>query len=88
MAEDAVAANICAGLRRCREKRGITIRDAAKGLGISERTLGDYERGEHEMRVEDLIRTAEYYRSTVHELIDFDRSKELAGRLRAGKKRT
>lgn len=86
MTDDAVVKNICTGFRQCREKRGITLRDAAKGLGVSERTLGDYERGAHDMRIERLIRAAEYYRSTVHELIDFYESKELARHLRLDKK--
>ena len=76
--ENTVLKNVGNSMRKCREERGYTLSQAAKEIGIADRTLADYERGEHAIRMGQIIKTAEFYRTTVRNFIDFNASRGLA----------
>lgn len=78
--ENAVLKNIGNSMRKCREESGYTLSQAAKELGIADRTLADYERGEHAVRIDQTIKMAELYNTTVRNFIDFKTARGLARR--------
>lgn len=57
--------------RYFRQRRGITIHEAADRLGVSTRTIEAYERGEREMTTATAIRLAEIYKTTLSKLTNY-----------------
>lgn len=64
-------------LKHARESAGFTYKSVAEAIGISDRTLGSWERAERTPNVIDVGRLADLYRVTVDELLG---RKPVAGR--------
>ena len=58
-------------IRMYRENTDITLAEAAKKLGISERTIGAYERAEHEMTLKAAVDMAVLYKTTLSKLLGY-----------------
>ena len=56
-------------LLQLRQESGISQRDAAVGLGISQSLLSHYEKGSREPRLDFLVRAAAYYHGTTDYLL-------------------
>ena len=57
-------------LRLLRAERGLTLAQAASGIGITRESLSLLERGKRRMRTPTLHKTAEFYGVSVEELMD------------------
>lgn len=56
-------------LLRLRQESGVSQRDAAAGMGISQSLLSHYEKGSREPRLDFLVRAAAYYHVTTDYLL-------------------
>ncbi|MCR5142369.1 MAG: helix-turn-helix domain-containing protein [Ruminococcus sp.] len=56
-------------LRKIREKKGVSQSAVAKELGISRQAYNNYELGKREADYETLLKLAEYFETTVEDLI-------------------
>ncbi len=59
-------------LRETRNERGLKQREVAAVLGVSPVGYGHYERGEHEIKLADLFKLADFYQLPVCELLPQD----------------
>ena len=57
-------------LRELREKRGISMKDAAGFLNIPYTTYVNYEKGTREPNIEALFRLADFFEVTIDELLE------------------
>lgn len=57
-------------LRELREKRGISMKDAADFLNIPYTTYVNYEKGTREPNIEALFRLADFFEVTIDELLE------------------
>ena len=55
--------------RQCREKAGLTQKQAALELGVKAPSVSDWEKGKTSPTVENLMKLAELYHITVDELL-------------------
>jgi len=61
-------------LKLLRERKGLTKKEAAKEIGITERAYIAYEYGERDVSTETLIKIAKYYGVTTDYLLDIEPS--------------
>lgn len=59
---------IAAQLRRLREERGVSQKEAADGAGIGQQTLSQAENGLNTLSLVPLLRLCRYYRVKVRDL--------------------
>lgn len=59
-------------LKLLREKAGLTKKEAAKAIGITERAYIAYEYGERDVSTDTLIKIAKYYGVTTDYLLDIE----------------
>lgn len=57
------------GLKKKRKERGLTLKEASDGLGISIQTLSHYERGERFPGKEILERLAKFFECSIDDLM-------------------
>lgn len=57
--------------RAFREECGMSREEVAKQIGVSSRTLASYERGEREINMDNVMKLALVYRTTVTKLTDY-----------------
>lgn len=60
-------------LRAFRNKKGMSREYIAHQLEITERTYASYERGEHDIPMEVLLKLAPMFRTTLTNLIDYEK---------------
>ena len=58
-------------LKNYRRAEGLTKEEVAAELGISPATLGAYERGDREIRMDKVKELARIYNTTITELTDY-----------------
>ena len=58
-------------LKNYRRAEGLSKEDVAAQLGISPVTLGAYERGDREIRMDKVMELARIYKTTITELTDY-----------------
>ena len=69
--KDKMLAYISKRLKNYRRAAGLSREEVSAELGISPHTLGAYERGDREIRMDKIIKLAELYDTTVTELTDY-----------------
>lgn len=70
-------AGFAANLARYRQVKGVSQREAAQRLGVSQALLSHYEKGIREPGLEFVVRAAEYYNISTDQLLNYDgRSRE------------
>lgn len=70
--DDESAKAIGRSMRRYRELCGMSEADAAKALGVSRRTLRNYETGATCIRTDKAVLAAELYGITMRKLLELD----------------
>ena len=69
--KDQLLVRIGKRLKNYRRAEGLSKEDVAAELGISPTTLGAYERGEREIRMDKVQELARIYNTTITELTDY-----------------
>lgn len=57
-------------LRQVRKSKGLTLKQVAQSVGISEDLIGKYERGERNPKIETSIKLADYYSVPIEYLVE------------------
>lgn len=57
--------------RQVRKSKGLTLKQVAQSVGISENLIGKYERGERNPKIETSIKLADYYSVPIEYLVEF-----------------
>lgn len=57
-------------LREARKIKGLTLKEVAEDVGISEDLIGKYERGERNLKIETSIKLADYYSVPIEYLVE------------------
>ena len=70
-----MATNITARLSSLRKEKGLSQKEAAAGLGVSQALLSHYENGIRECGLDFLCRAADYYNVTTDYLLGLSESK-------------
>ncbi len=65
-------AGFAANLARYRQAKGVSQREAAQHLGVSQALLSHYEKGIREPGLEFVVRAAEYYKVSTDQLLNYD----------------
>ena len=68
-----MATNITARLSSLRKEKGLSQKEAAAGLGVSQALLSHYENGIRECGLDFLCRAADYYNVTTDYLLGLER---------------
>lgn len=63
-------------LKELRKEKGITQKEIAKELNITDRTYGHYETGKREPTIDTLINIADYYNISIDILVGRYQKKE------------
>ncbi len=66
-------AGFAANLARYRQQKGVSQREAAQQLGVSQALLSHYEKGIREPGLEFVVRAAEYYKVSTDQLLNYER---------------
>ena len=69
--KDQLLVRIGKRLKNYRRAEGLTKEEVAAELGISPATLGAYERGDREIRMDKVKELARIYNTTITELTDY-----------------
>ena len=69
--KDQLLVRIGKRLKNYRRAEGLTKEEVAAELGISPATLGAYERGDREIRMDKVQELARIYNTTITELTDY-----------------
>ena len=69
--KDQLLTRIGKRLKNYRRAEGLTKEEVAAELGISPATLGAYERGDREIRMDKVKELARIYNTTIAELTDY-----------------
>ena len=69
--KDQLLVRIGKRLKNYRRAEGLTKEEVAAELGISPTTLGAYERGDRELRMDKVKELARIYNTTITELTDY-----------------
>lgn len=62
-------------IKEYRKKKGLTQKDFAENLGLSQNSMSQYETGTREPNILTLVQIAEHLGITVDELIDYQKIK-------------